>query len=151
MKQKLSWCAKLCKLRFLTIFLFIAIVILAMDYTKFSDDHKKAKAFVDNYYKTHKLPISDSKNQDYFDKLILESKLSINNKNYSYELLEEQEGVIIGNYTLSLKGTYLDFLKYLNALNSRIMLYKIDSINLKISSPTAIKIKMEMKTLYEVD
>jgi len=129
----------------------IAVSILISENRSLSGELSIANKYVQNYFKTHKLPVATNENQEYFYQLITESGLNINNKNYAYSPSEQQEELIVASYNLSLQGTYLNFLRYLNSLNSRIMLYKIDSINLKVDSFSAIKIQIELKTLYEAN
>ncbi len=94
--------------------------------------------------------IADSKVQDDFDEIIFDSGLGINNKNVEYSAFEERNDVIKGIYKLTLKGQYLPFINYLEVLQKKNMLYKINFLSLKVKSLDEIGIKLDMESLYEI-
>jgi hypothetical protein len=106
-----------------------------------------------NYIKLHAVPtdiIASSEMRDHFDDLILESGLTINNKNTEYASFEEKNNIINGKYELALRGKYLSFVDYLKSLYEKKMLYKINLLSLKVNSLEEIDVKINVETLYEV-
>lgn len=119
------------------------------------DNIKLFKSFTEakNYVQLHSVSehkIASSDMQDNFDELISESGLTINNKNVEYSPFEEQSSVIKGSYKLAAKGKYLPFINYLELLQKKNMLYKVNSLSLKVKSLEEITIKLDIESLYEI-
>lgn len=106
-----------------------------------------------NYVRLHSVPstkVASSDIRDNFDETILESGLTINNKNVQYSPFEEKNNVVKGGYTIAAKGKYLLFVKYLDKLQKNNTLYKINLISLKVRSLDEIDIKLNIESLYEI-
>ena len=106
-----------------------------------------------NYVKIHSVSrekVASSKMQDNFDRLISEAGLTINNKNAAYSAFREKNNVIKAQYELAIKGQYLPFVHYLEILDKQKMLYKINSLYLRVKSFTEVDIKINLESLYEV-
>ena len=149
MKLKLSY------LRIVINFTTVNLLLIIALYLGVKNNIKKFNNLTEasNYVKTHTVPaqeIASEDEEDNFDQLILETNLVINNKKVEYGIFAEKNNVVKANYDLAIYGKYLSFIDYLETLVQRNMLYKINTLYLKVKSLEEIDIKMNIETLYEI-
>lgn len=131
----------------------LILIILVIFYTKLSVEKYLQLQDSKHYIAINAISIkqiADKEMQSDFDQFIYDCALVINDKNVQYSSFPEKDDVMVGNYTLSLNGRYLPFLKYLNSINNKKILYKINSLHLKNLQDRGITIKINLEALYEV-
>lgn len=131
----------------------LLLIILVIFYTKLSIEKYLQLQDSQHYIAINAISfkqIADKEMQSDFDQFIYDCALVINDKNVQYSSFPEKDDVILVNYNLSLTGRYLPFLKYLNNINNKKILYKINSLNLKNLRDRGITIKINLEALYEV-
>lgn len=124
--------------------LFFLTVKEGIDKDKETQDYRK---YVDSYNISQYSP-AKSEMKDNFDKIILDAGLTINDKNIEYSEFTELENVEHAIYQLSLSGTYLQFLEYLETLHENDMLHNLSEISFIVKSSQEIIIKMNIESLY---
>lgn len=155
MKYFLHTKLKLSYLRIVINFATINLFLIIALYLGVRNDIKKFNNLTEasNYVKTHAIPaqeMASEDEEDNFDQLILESGLAINNKKVEYGVFAEKDNAVKASYDLAIYGKYLAFIDYLEILVRRNMLYKMNTLSLKLKSLEGIDIKMNIETLYEI-
>jgi len=151
MKLKLSFVSKLFNFIFLNLLLVIGFCWFAYQGQKVYKELNAAKAINKSNDEKYGFNGASIESQEEFYKMIDKAGLIINNKNVEYLPFEENPDFINASYSFSLTGRYLHFIKYLETLQKKNMLYKIDSLKLKVKSEGKISIKMKLESLYEIN
>jgi len=150
MKQKFHLRQNNIKVKYINL-LIICIVLNTILYNiTIENSIKQIKLSVEQHFLTNNdRPVARNKFQEEFDRIIYNNDLIINNKNVEYIAFSD-ENIVKAQYNLTMLGTYLQFIGYLNSLNERNMLHKINTLNLKVQSKNSIKIKIDLESLYEI-
>ena len=92
--------------------------------------------------------LSDSKYQEEFNELIRSKNVIIDQ--HSSKFSEDDSKALLGEYSMSLKGGYSDFMNYLKHIDKLKIVNKINSLDMKNESDH-IRMNIDLEVLYEKD
>lgn len=98
--------------------------------------------------KGRKKNLANAKYQEEFNAIIRKNNLTIDQYISKYSLVSDESKQILGEYTMSLKGQYGDFITYLQYVDKLHLLETIHSLNMSRVSDY-IKISLDVDVLYE--